>query len=74
MKSKAYILMQIKDLLIRNRQLTEEEADKQAEDLKDKTVYELLVLKKEYSTPVDYPDVSTTRWFRGEMRFEDQEW
>lgn len=58
MKSKAYILRQIKDLLIDNRANSEEEADEKIEELKKHTVYELLVLRKELASSVELPDLS----------------
>lgn len=47
MKSKTYILKQIRDLLIDNKAYTERRAEQYVEAVKDKTVYELLVIKKE---------------------------
>ena len=65
MKSKAYILMQIGELLEKNRGLCPEEVDDWVKENGGKTVYELLVIKKELAeSPKEYPDVSCTRWFR----------
>lgn len=64
MKSKAYILMQIGDLLMKNRGLCEEEIEQWIKDNESKTVYELLTLKKELSQNQEYQDVSCMRWFR----------
>lgn len=50
MKSKNYILQQIKEVLIDRKAYSESRADKYVEEVKDKTVYELMVLKKELST------------------------
>ena len=62
MKSKSYILMQIKDLLINRRDYSERKASAYIEDVQEKTVYELLTLKKELSQAEElYPDVSITR-------------
>ena len=47
MKSKNYILQQIKEVLIDRKASSESRADKYIEEVKDKTVYELMVLKKE---------------------------
>lgn len=58
MKSKAYILRQIKDLLIDNRAYTVERADERIEEIKDMKVYELLVMKNELSSSVELPDLS----------------
>ena len=65
MKSKAYILMQIKELLKKNRGLCEEEVEEWINENGEKKVYELLVIKKELSESKEYPDVSVMRWFRG---------
>jgi hypothetical protein len=77
-KSKAYVLMQIKDLQMKKFGHTEEDAMTYVETVKGLTVYELLVLKKELvnresPAPPELPDVSTARWFRGHMRFEEDE-
>jgi len=64
MKSKAYILMQIKELLEKNRGLCEEEIEEWKETNKDKTVYELLTFKKQLSQGKEFSDVSCMRWFR----------
>lgn len=62
MKSKSYILMQIKDLLINRRDYSERRASAYIEDVQEKTVYELLTIKKELSQAEElYPDVSITR-------------
>jgi hypothetical protein len=66
MKSKAYILMQIGELLMKNRGLCEEEVEKWIEENEKKTVYELLTIKKELSQSREYQDVSCMRWFREE--------
>jgi hypothetical protein len=77
-KSKAYVLMQIKDLQMQKFGHTEEDANAYAQTVQGLTVYELLVLKKELvnresPAPPELPDVSTARWFRGHMRFEEDE-
>lgn len=64
MKSKAYILMQIEELLEKNRGLCEEEISEWKEQNKDMTVYELLTFKKQLSQSQEYRDVSTMMWFR----------
>ena len=68
MKSKSYILSQVRKLLLDNRGYYEDEADKYIEDIKNKTVYELLVIKKDLSENKEYPDVSCMRWYREEHR------
>ena len=65
MKSKSYILMQIGDLLRTNRGLCDEEVEDWVKENEEKTVYELLVIKKELSESKEYTDVSFMRWFRG---------
>jgi hypothetical protein len=64
MKSKAFIIMQIENLLARNRGLCQEEIENWKNENKDKTVYELLTIKKELSQTKEYEDVSCMRWFR----------
>ena len=64
MKSKAYILRQISELLEKNRGLCEEEITQWVEENGSKTVYELLTIKKELSQGKEYQDVSCMRWFR----------
>jgi|TARA_Y100000389_G_scaffold104474_1_gene101323 hypothetical protein len=64
MKSKAYILMQISELLEKNRGLCEEEVTQWIEENESKTVYELLTIKKELSQGKEFQDVSCMRWFR----------
>jgi hypothetical protein len=66
MKSKAYILMQIGELLEKNRGLCPEEVEEWTKENEEKTVYELLTIKKELEeSPKEYADISFTRWFRG---------
>jgi hypothetical protein len=64
MKSKAFILHQIGELLDKNRGMCEDEIVQWKEDNKDKTVYELLVIKKELAEKKVYQDVSFMKWFR----------
>jgi hypothetical protein len=64
MKSKAFILMQIEELLKSNRGLCEQEIKEWLEENGDRTVYELLTIKKELSETQEYQDVSCMRWFR----------
>ena len=66
MKSKAYILMQIGEFLKKNRGLCDKEIEWWIKDNENKTVYELLNLKKEFSQTQEYQDVSCVRWFREE--------
>jgi uncharacterized protein YfkK (UPF0435 family) len=68
MKSKAYILMQIGDLLVKNRGLCDEEVKEWMRENECRTVYELLTLKKEFSQSQEYQDVSCMRWFREEAQ------
>ena len=66
MKSKAYILHQIGELLEKNRGLCEEEVEDWIKENGVKTVYELLTIKKELSQGKEFQDVSCMRWFREE--------
>ena len=58
--------MQIGELLKKNRGLCDEEVEWWIRDNENKTVYELLIFKKEVSQTQEYPDISCMRWFRGE--------
>lgn len=64
MKSKSYILLQIKKLLESNRGLGEDEIDTWVEENKEKTVYELLTIKKHLSETMEFPDVSCMARYR----------
>ena len=64
MKSKAFILRQICELLETNRGLCDEEIEEWYKENEDKTVYELLTIKKELSETKEYRDVSVMSWFR----------
>lgn len=68
MKSKAFILRQIGNLLEKNRGLCDEEIQEWYKENEDKTVYELLTIKKQLSQTQEFQDVSCIRWFRGEER------
>lgn len=61
MKSKTYILSQIRDLLIERHAYTPERADRYLELHKEDKVYELLVLKKSLSEEQEFPEVSYRR-------------
>ena len=61
MKSKNYILSQIRELLIERHAYTPERADRYVELHKEDKVYELLVLKKSLSEEEYYPEVSYRR-------------
>jgi hypothetical protein len=64
MKSKAYILIQIKELLKTNRGLCDEEIEEWIQDNEGKTVYELLTIKKHLSETMEFPDVSCMSRYR----------
>jgi len=66
MKSKSYILIQIREILKKNRGFCDEEVDVWMKENEKKTVYELLTFKKEISQSQEYRDVSCMRWFREE--------
>ena len=68
MKSKAFILRQIGELLDKNRGLCEEEIQQWYKENESKTVYELLTFKKQISQNQEYQDVSCMKWFRDEER------
>ena len=62
MKSKTYILKQIKDLLIDNKAYSDRRAEQYIESVRTKTVYELLVIKKNISTDIkEHADISCMR-------------
>ena len=61
MKSKTYILSQIRELLIERHAYTPERADRYLELHKEDKVYELLVLKKTLSEDQEFPEVSYRR-------------
>ena len=61
MKSKNYILSQIRELLIERHAYTPERAERYVELHKGDKVYELLVLKKSLSEEENYPEVSYRR-------------
>jgi hypothetical protein len=61
MKSKNYILSQIRELLIERHAYTLERAERYVELHKEDKVYELLVLKKNLSEEENYPEVSYRR-------------
>jgi hypothetical protein len=64
MKSKAYILTQIRELLRTNRGLGDEEIEEWIQENKGKTVYELLTIKKHLSETMEFPDVSCMMRYR----------
>jgi TFIIF-interacting CTD phosphatase-like protein len=66
MKSKAFILRQISELLEKNRGLCDIEIQEWIKENENMTVYELLTFKKELSKTKEYQDVSCMRWFRDE--------
>ena len=54
--------MQIKDILIDHKSYTREKAERYTEELKEKTVYELLVFKKQLmNEDEEFIDVSYSR-------------
>ena len=62
MKSKTYILKQIRDLLIDNKAYSERRAEQFIENAQSKTVYELLVIKKDLSEQQkEHADVTCMR-------------
>lgn len=71
MKSKSYILMQIQKIV----DTLGRDGSQYVKEIEDKTVYELLVLKKELSLErvPDREDVTPHHWLRGVHRFECSE-
>ena len=61
MKSKSYILTQIKELLVERHGYTMARAERYAELHKEDKVYELLVLKKKLSEEEEFPEISYRR-------------
>ena len=57
-------MMQIKELLEKNRGLCDQEIEEWLKENEDRTVYELLTIKKELSETQEFQDVSCMRWFR----------
>ena len=57
MKSKAFILRQISELLEKNRGLCDPEVQEWIKENDKMTVYELLTFKKELSKTKEYQDV-----------------
>lgn len=69
MKSKNYILSQIKEILLDRKDHTDEQAEAWLDEHRGKTVYELLVLKKQLNTVErEFIDVS----FRGTLWPEEE--
>jgi len=68
MKSKSYILMQIQKIV----DTLGRDGSQYVKEIEDKTVYELLVLKKELSLErvPDQEDVTPHHWLRGVHRFD----
>jgi len=69
MKSKNMILLQMKDILMDRKDYTEAQAERWLEENKTKTVYELLVMKKELTqVKQEFRDVScrTSIWHEEE--------
>jgi len=64
MKSKAYVMMQIKELLNTNRGMCEEEIGQWVEEHKETSVCELLTIKKELAEKKIFQDISCMNWFR----------
>jgi hypothetical protein len=56
--------MQIRQLLESNRGLCDEEIEEWIEENKEKTVYELLTVKKHLSETLEFPDVSCMSRYR----------
>ena len=66
MKSKVYILSEIRKLLEKNRGFCEEEIEQWVADNGDMTICKLLEFKSELMKGKQYRDVSCMSWFREE--------
>jgi hypothetical protein len=66
MKSKVYIISEIRQLLEKNRGFCEEEIDEWVKENEEMSVCELLELKNELAKGKEYRDVSCMTWFREE--------
>jgi hypothetical protein len=64
MKSKKFILNQIKEIV----DAKGKDGDAFVATLGEKTVYELLVVKKDVADEEDLPDVHPHHWFKKDMR------
>jgi hypothetical protein len=64
MKSKKFILTQIKEIV----DAKGKDGDAFVATLGEKTVYELLVVKKDVADEEDLPDVHPHHWFKKDMR------
>jgi hypothetical protein len=64
MKSKKFILAQIKEIV----DAKGKDGDAFVATLGEKTVYELLVVKKDVADEEDLPDVHPHHWFKKDMR------
>jgi hypothetical protein len=70
MKSKSYILMQIKDLYVEKFGYYPYQADVEVDKIKEHTVYELLTIKKELTEKPCETDMRCLHWFRDDTRFD----
>jgi hypothetical protein len=72
-KGKAYILRQIRDLVQEKRGYDEEESEAYVKEHLEKTVYELLVLKKDLENEERDPgrreSYDSSHWYKGELRY-----
>jgi hypothetical protein len=72
-KGKAYILRQIRDLVLEKRGYDEEESEAYVKEHLEKTVYELLVLKKDLENEERDPgrreSYDSSHWYKGELRY-----
>lgn len=63
--------MQIRDLYMNKYGYYPYQADREVEKVQDRTVYELLTIKKELMEREHHPDMTCLHWFRDESRFEE---
>lgn len=64
MKSKKFILNQIKEIIDAKGR----DGEAYVADLGDRTVYELLVIKKDVAEEEELPDVHPHHWYKKDMR------
>lgn len=72
-KGKAYILRQIRDLAQEKRGYDDEEGEAFVKGHLEKTVYELLVIKKELENEEKHTGrrnlYDSSHWYKGELRY-----
>ena len=62
--------MQIKDIYVNKFGYYPYQADVEVDKIKERTVYELLTIKKELTEREDEQDMTCLHWFRDDKRFD----